>query len=71
MPKATTIAARRHGASALVQAQKLQHSMFERAVVRDHQDERDEGPRERLAKFLHDRASVRRHPIVTTGRPPT
>jgi len=34
--------------------QELQHSLFERAVVLGHKDERDESLREQLAKFLHD-----------------
>lgn len=32
----------------------LQHTLFERAVVLGHRDERDESLREQLAKFLHD-----------------
>ena len=32
----------------------LQHTLFERAVVRGHHTERDESLREQLAKFLHD-----------------
>ena len=34
--------------------QELQHTLFERAVVRGHKGERDESLREQLAKFLHD-----------------
>lgn len=34
--------------------QELQHTLFERAVVLGHHDERDESLREQLAKFLHD-----------------
>ena len=34
--------------------QELQHTVFERAVVLGHKDERDESLREQLAKFLHD-----------------
>ena len=34
--------------------QEVQHTLFERAVVLGHKDERDESLREQLAKFLHD-----------------
>lgn len=34
--------------------QELQESLFERAVVLGHKNERDESLREQLAKFLHD-----------------
>jgi hypothetical protein len=40
----------------------LQHSLFERAVVRGHHTERDESLREQLAKFLHD------HHVRTVAR---
>ena len=32
---------------------KVQHELFERAVIRGHRDEHDEGLREQLAQFLH------------------
>ena len=34
--------------------QKLQESLFERAVALGHESKRDESLREHLAKFLHD-----------------
>ena len=34
--------------------QAVQHSLFERAVLRGHKTERDESLREQLAQFLHD-----------------
>jgi len=33
---------------------ELQQTLFERAVVLGHKNERDESLREQLAKFLHD-----------------
>jgi hypothetical protein len=33
--------------------QAVQHSLFERAVLRGHKTERDESLREQLAQFLH------------------
>jgi hypothetical protein len=33
--------------------QEVQQSLFEQAVVRGHQSERDESLREQLAQFLH------------------
>jgi hypothetical protein len=33
----------------------IQEKLFEHAVVIGHRSERDEGLREQLAKFLHDR----------------
>ena len=35
--------------------QELQQTLFEKAVVAGHHDERDESLREQLAAFLHDR----------------
>lgn len=34
--------------------QDTQHTLFERAVVLGHHNERDESLREQLAKFLHE-----------------
>jgi hypothetical protein len=34
--------------------QEVQQNLFEQAVVRGHQSERDESLREQLAQFLHD-----------------
>lgn len=35
--------------------QELQQTLFEKAVVAGHHDERDKSLREQLAAFLHDR----------------
>jgi hypothetical protein len=34
--------------------QDIQHTIFEKAVVCGHHDERDEALREQLAEYLHD-----------------
>jgi len=34
--------------------QEIQQTLFEKAVVRGHHDERDESLREQLAEYLHD-----------------